>query len=436
MSKKIINLFLFLLLFIKTVLGYSAGTEEYQTLLQKGWQERQNKNYNSAVMFYQKAIALNNLAVDGHVGLLWSYIEKKDFISAEELVDKLIVQFIDNIWIRKGAAWTYYNRERYADAVKNYRYVLNESGEDREMRIGLVIALFKQGDIGQARKEYEKLDHEGKNDIRVAGIYQKSGWIFKPQFYSTYKKLVDPVDRSYILALNLGAEILHTSGIGFYIDLSLFLSDMPKQSTSKRSNLSMEFLPGASIFYAQDKYLLWTRYSLLAGSKNENAGHAVNLYGNYHFSRFFIAGLGFDIGLYDGYKTVQFTPEIGFKINQKFFIKAVPMLQRNWGSKIGSLTLEKTRFSFELDFELSLKAVKLNISGYYGLRWFTSENRALLIWNSDEELNWGLKVKALFFPNNKFNIYASFRLDNAIRQKGLENSTIIFSATVGIIFTF
>ena len=41
-----------------------------------------------------------------------------------------------------------------------------------------------------------------------------------------------------------------------------------------------------------------------------------------------------------------------------------------------------------------------------------------------------------YFSNNNFNIYASFRLDNAIRQKGLENSTIIFSATVGIIFTF
>ena len=96
----------------------------------------------------------------------------------------------------------------------------------------------------------------------------------------------------------------------------------------------------------------------------------------------------------------------------------------------------KTRFSTAIDFTAQYRPVILNASVYIGERWFTVEDKGLNVWNSDDEFEWGGKIKAIFHPTEMYSPYMSVRVDKANKQFGLENDYYVTGATAGITATF
>ncbi|MCP4135843.1 MAG: tetratricopeptide repeat protein [bacterium] len=411
----------------------------YNRLIGDGSRAREKKDFKAAEAAYRGALKEVPRSEEAMVGLLYTFIEKEDYIQAEKVLAEIRAINPLNIRIRKGAAWTFYMRGRYADAVDEYRFILDESGNNSEIRLGLGLSLLMSGKADEAHEECLKCKDDFKNDSRmeVCLAEQPSSWTLKPQLYLSYMNYTDAVKKTYSFSVSGLFEIFHSSGFGMLGGGSLLVypeefpdnsvSPPPGESPPRITTVNTQFSSDLAFYYIQKEYFLWSHWSFLADNSGGDA-NVFSLYGNVRFG-FLHAGSGFSTGLYNDFDTFQFSPELGIYFAGNFLIKGSLMIQQSTNSR-------DIRYSPALDLEARFKKLTLLSSFYLGKRWHTVEDNGLVVWNSDEEFTWGGKVKTFFLPGEKYSPFLSLRLDKAWRQDGEEQVSYTSGITAGIIFNF
>ena len=433
MTKKNIIYLLIVLLFIPFECNALAVNPYYEKYLNAAWKARQNKDFTKAGKYYICAARLNRKSSDASVGLLYTYIESDDFKKAETLADKLLKKYPANMWIRKGAAWTFYNRKRYNDAIHQYAYLLTKYPEDNDIQLGLGLSLYFAGRKREAKKACrECLDHFGKKDERIRLCLGKDEeqWFFTPGLYLSYTDFSDSFSKGFSKSVTTGLEVYHASGIGFYLQgTGMAYTQKNTDKTYLQSALN------AAIFYSDPELSLWFNRTRLDGDFEDDAPSDIYTVALSTRSGDFYFGFAGSKGYYNYFETSQYKPELGIYLGDFFLIKLGVVTQKNYIESPLALIETKTRYSTELSVAATFKHLSLNLAGYRGKRWYTVEDKGLNIWNTDEEFEWGSKLD-FSYKLKHFSPYISVRVDKTIQQHGIENDFYTTGITTGIMINF
>ena len=473
----------------------SLGADPYADCLGKGWSALGRKDYDRAIDAYGCAVRERLSSEDAWLGLLNARLMKKDYAGAGALGLELSNKFPENILIRKSAALAAYLNGNYAEAEKSYRSLVRDAGEDCEMRLGLGLSLRKLKRYEEALKECSRCGDSLKKDARFRDcvrdaetppIRKISSWNFNPYLYASYVYYLRSWDRNYSAAVTTGVDIRHGSGAGFSVEggylaskyhysprmslaglnyglpsiitqvlqqRSLMPTGAPRpplifdvtdrsvvnllQSRLSYSNsVYREFQPGLGVSYTGADWYIGAHWVMLkAGTDAKTFYNVISLYGNYRY-RFFTIGAGLDVGLYNGFRTVQAAPEIGFRFMKRFSLTLIPMLQYGFGTVSNSYTSLNLRASGAVRLAADFQNLSLGMTWYAGNRWYTVEEMGRLVLNSDEEYRWGGALKILLLPGRVVSPYISLRGDRGIKQYGMRHGFYSIGATAGLIFNF
>lgn len=406
----------------------------YDTYLNSGWEARQSKNYSKAESSYMCAARLNPRSSEPKIGLLYTYIDAELFHKAEPLAESLLVSDPDNLWVRKGAAWVFFNVKRYDDAAVNYDYVLKKAGPDPDMTLGLGLSQYYAGHKREAMATCRECkDHFDENDPRVRLCLGKDEavWTLKPNVFISYTDYTDSLIKPSSTTLTTGLELFHESGAGVYAQGSgMVYKQQGTDDTYKHETASL------ALFYSTSFSRLWMNKTWLDGNNDgEATGDCVTLYGSQRIASVHL-GAGLSKSNYDGFHIDQYQPEIGFYLGPHYLLKLSSMIQQSSGEISQSLTEMKTRYSTALDMTATYDSVSVGLAGYYGSRWFTSEDKGLDVWNADEEFEWGGALSLEFHSQKNRSHYVSVRVDKADKQFGLDHDSYAIGISTGISLNF
>ncbi len=422
------------------------NAQSYEQYLDEGWHARQQREFKTAENAYRQAIAVNPNGNDAQIGLFYTYIEQGNFTKAEAMLAGLLTIMPYNMWVRKGAAWTLFNRKKYAEAAEHYRYILNEAGEDSEMRLGLGLSLVKTGQQEEGRQECRKCQEELAGDPRLAECLREdtSKWRFMPQVYAAYTAHSRDSDR-YTAAASLDLELLHTSGIGLFYQATYLYS---QNYANQVNGVSLEdpgkyneFSSGVAAYYLKSDYFLWLYGGLMsgeyenAGAKDRSLSWVTCLYGNYSYKYFYL-GACIATGVYDDFTVFQGSPEIGIYLNKELCFKLVPTFHGSDGTPKYSNSEKKNRASIAFTLDGKWSWLNLHVSICVGDRWFTIEDKGLFVWNTDKEFDWGARIKAYFYPGRPFSPYLGFRLDKVEKENGEKQNFYLIGLSGGFLLNF
>ena len=272
-------------------------------------------------------------------------------------------------------------------------------------------------------------------DIRIGQCLdiEKDTWTVRPQVFFLSGFYSDPWDKREFAGGMVIVEASSQNGMGLQLDFSYSWHLLRYSADDFRQSA-----PGGALFYLKNNAFFWLHYSVLLGNdEDQGVGHVISMYGNYHTPLFMDLGASFDVGLYDGFQTLQVAPEFVYKPKTWFEVKLSFMAQSRFGLILReeSAKDKKYRMSNGLSFTFNLPNAVLTLGGFYGRRWFTVENRGLLIWNSDEDIVSGVRLDATLLPEMVISPTAAFRFDYADHQFGLPHEFCIFGFIVGLTAT-
>ena len=244
----------------------------------------------------------------------------------------------------------------------------------------------------------------------------------------------DNWDKGAFASASTGLEVTSPMGIGFILDFAWYWNYQQYTPDDYQ-----QIIPGAGISYRNNHSLFWLHYQAqinrdaLSRTGHSLAFHAIHLFDN---------GISFGgdaaLGIYKGFQTIQINPTLKYRIIPEVTIFASGMMQIRTGgvsgrnSESGDLRNKKLRGSGELGFEFTLPHVLMKLSGYYGRRWYTTENKGLLVWNSDEELAAGTRASLTIFPHKVVSATLEFRHDYGLYQFGQEHNFHILGFVAGL----
>jgi len=446
--------------FFSAALPLQAISEvaSYENCMKQGWEARKKGDYDEAVRKYRCAAGENPLSEDAHTGLLYSYLEKKDYESAALMAPGLIEKFPENMLIRKGAALAYYHRKKYGDAVRQYRIILEKGGEDPEMRLGLGLSLARDGRPEEGKAECLKCADSMAGDGRLGYCTgEETSWTLRPQVYYSRRFFGGAWHTDSINSVTAAFDAFHRSGIGLYSEFtylwykytykSLYSVSLPSRPGPPGPPLEMpavrttaknyrQLIPGLGIYYWTEKYSILARWTVI-NEKNSvtRNSHVLSLHGYRTFGSFTL-GASWDEGFYKNFGTLQAQPEIGLSFLDRFTVKVLPMIQYCNSSGILTGIRKKARYSAGIRLEAELASMNLSASGYYGPRWYTVEEHGSIINNIDIEYLWGTKITADIFPKKTFSPFVSIRLDRAVKQYGERRNFFNTGLTAGLKMNF
>ncbi len=405
----------------------------YQSSMALAWQAYLAKQHEQAVSLYQQALEFSPDSIDAKLWILLQRISHKDWAGARQEGKEILLSNPDNHWANRYMALVDYMQGRHRDAERRYWEALAQSPKDPLMELGLGLSLVMQNRIREGRIHCGRARATLRRDPRVDDCLRiaPKKWTTISQFYVQSGGYTAPLDRDIFASGLVIVEAIAPSGFGFEVDLSGAWSSLPFAEDN-----SQQYGMGAALFYTGKHLSGWIHYAALS---SPNAfGQVVSAYGEYGKLEDFKLGAELAVGLYDGFQTVQFSPEFSYKPTRWLTGTLRPMLQLRFGELQRAEGARDTtlRMSTDISLSASERRGSLSVSAFIGERWFTVENRGLLIWNVDEDIRAGLRAALLLWPKARVSPSLRVRIDFVDHQFGIAHETYVLALAAGVSTTF
>ena len=412
--------------------------ETVDACLRLGWLYYQSGDHESSLKFYQAALKISPMSADARLGVMLPLIGLERFEEAEPYGKGLLTDDPENLYANKSMALVEYMLGDYERAERMYRKVVEAEPDDAEMKLGLGLALVGSGRYEEGKTQCRAIEEQLRDDARLEFCLKQAArsWVVRPQVYGTGGFYSDPWDKQYFAGGMFVLEVTTPSKFGFQFDFSYSWNGLEYTASDFH-----QYAPGGAVFYLFEKGIAWAHYALLYGNdKTQGTGHVVSLYGDYTTDLNIKLGSSVDVGIYSGFQTFQLAPVLGYVFGDYLTVSVVPMLQMSRG-KISRSDGERgkgvsVRGSVSLEFDITVPYAQFELSGFYGSRWFTVENRGLWVWNSDDEIIAGARASLTLFPGEIVSANLAFRFDRAEKQFGLDHKFEIYGFMAGLVGTF
>lgn len=141
--------------------------------LRRAWLLYLLGEHDASARAYDEASGVSPRALEPRLGKLLPLLAAHRWTEAERVASAILETSPDTTAARARRAWAYFNLGRYADAEKDYRYVLTRYPSDLEMQAGIAWCRLKRGDRDGARKEIDAVlrvapDHPAANAALAA----------------------------------------------------------------------------------------------------------------------------------------------------------------------------------------------------------------------------------------------------------------------------
>ena len=389
--------------------------DTYDSWLRCGWLAWQAGKINEAAKAYEGALLHVPTSVDAQMGLLATLDRRKKWPEAENLARKILLSTPGQIAARRYLAHALFRQKRYKEASGLYHQLVRHSPDDKEMAYGLGLCLWELGQETSASYWLKKAGRPVRNrgDARAAlakaHIFFFNGNYSKQSFYGDFSGQQVVVEGS-------------TGGrLGFVAHYSK--SDTPNAT---QGNLNKTRQGLGLVYNLDDKRYLLRFTSLKASEDYLGEGEVISLYAGEGD-----CGLGLDLGSYDDFSTVQLTFDFLCKIDEHTKLIVSPMVQRRSGTLVDTRGYDKNLESIGF----TLKRKSLWFGGYFGNRWFPVARSGLIVWNADEEFQYGLEA-GIAIGKGKIKPTVSVRYDKLESQLGVESSASSLTYTAGCTFNF
>jgi len=420
----------------------SSFSSYYDSMMKRAWNFRQEKKLQLAENIYRKILTLKPDFENAWVGLLYTLNSMEQFENVEKIADKLVVDYPQNVFVRKAAAWTYYNLGRYYDAVINYRYAFDKTGTD-DMRIGLGLALKKIGKDDEAREICMQCKDEVQSSYgwKLCMGEDKHSITLTPSIYINQMTYNGESSKKFSRSVSASMDIFSDYGFGIFLSgrsLSYTLNNDAGSSREISSNISFYYASWDkerySTFKDPDSFIWfgWTRIDPDLDIDTGGNYFSANLSKTFHRLKL---DFGYGAGIYDDFQTGQFSISVSYFPYKNLSLNIKPVFLKAYGSKSDSITEFKDRFSMEAGCSYTREGTLISLSFYKGERWLYALNNGISVWTGDEEFDYGggflLKGKGdIFSP------YFEITLDHVNQAYGYEKDYTIAGATLGFSYSF
>ncbi len=417
-----------------------AAGETFDIRLRLGWLNYNALKHEKSLENYLRALELSPTSVDARLGIMLPLMALERWQDALVYGENLLADDGNNMWANRYTALVYYMLERYQDAEALYEKSLEITPDNALMMLGLGLSLVSQNKLDEGKGYCREAGSQMPGDERVRTCLEHKGkpWTYSTQIYTLSGFYTDPWDKDNFAGGLFVQEFNTPVDVGFQLDFSYSWNRMKYEKDDYH-----QFQPGAAVYYLADYGTYWLHYSLLfSKDDSEQINHIISVYGNYKWEIGLGAGSSLDVGIYDGFQTLQLTPELTFDPASFVSIKLAPMLQMRLGKlrrgipASGRQLQRKFRGSGELSLSFFVPYTDLTVSGFYGQRWYTVENKGLMLWNSDEEIVGGLRFDAKFKASENISPQIGFRYDYADHQFGEEHEFHILGFMLGLNFSY
>ena len=115
------------------------------------------KNYDSAVVYYEKGIQLKNNSKSAYYRLGWCYNDKSRFSEAVEPLKQAILLDADYTDARTELGYAYYKLEKYDDALAQFRPIMNKDSKNELSRYYAGFCYYLKNDQENLKKMIDQL---------------------------------------------------------------------------------------------------------------------------------------------------------------------------------------------------------------------------------------------------------------------------------------
>lgn len=405
----------------------------YQTCLRLGWLYRKAGQFDKAEKAYRRALSFSPLSFDARLGLVYTLNARKRYGDALKMGRELHQIASWNTWLRRALAYAHYMLGDYEKALMHYRFMVKQWAKDPTMRTGLGLTLVKLGRREEGRAECRKALESAPKSWVAKFCIKESGWRFGLGTAFLGGRYFPPEQQQklYFLKGRLSFSARHPGGFGFMVH-----GDYTSISFQQSNFTFKEFAPGVGLFYHRPKWNIWAHFSMLLGNDDaQGKGIISSFYGGVHIGRYKL-GLSADVSYYGQFQTsMQFELEGAIAFSPKVILYLLPMMQLHYPYD-QSNSENRYFFSFKAQLYLYLQPVSLLLSAYGGNRWFTVEDNGLSVWNSEERLVFGAKLKIQYQPGAFLSPYLSLRYDLSKECYGTAVTQHILSAVLGLRLNF
>lgn len=408
--------------------------------LRLGWLYYQAEEQELSLVYYKAALVFSPYSIDARLGMMLPLMALEKWQEARKFGEAVLSDDPGNVWANRYMGLVCYQVEDYKQAEQYYRQALEASPDDALMKLGLGLSLVRQERKEEGHLYCREAELSLPYDTRVEYCltYGEPLWRVRPQLYAHAGFYTDPWDKKEYVGGMMALEVISPIDLGFQLEFSYSWANLRYTVADFE-----QFNPGLALFYAVEDMDIWFHYSALIGNDDaQGRGHVISFF----FSHLWDIGVGLggeiDGGIYNDFQTFQLSAELSYTPVEWFTLRVVPMLQmrfgdvqRQAGGPQGVLD-RKVHGSGELSFDFSSEYINASLSGFYGTRWFTVENRGLMVWNSDDEIIGGFRLQTTLIPNLIASPYLSMRFDVAEYQYGLSHDFYILGFIAGLSVAF
>lgn len=209
-----------------------AKEEEKPSVSIEAWDCYHDKQFDKAIELFQEEVKLHSDWCDSYDGLGWAYLQKGNFMKAEENFKKSLEKYAyyqnslagmqeviawkyrrfnrawsdyyagnfdkavsifneiladtsdrfpkEELWrVHSGLAWTYFYKKDYDYAIDNFKKVTDTDKKNYDALKGIGLSYYEKGDLDNALKEIkaslDAAEYQPDLRIKMAEIYKKKG---------------------------------------------------------------------------------------------------------------------------------------------------------------------------------------------------------------------------------------------------------------------
>ena len=389
--------------------------DTYDSWLRCGWLAWQAGKINEAAKAYEGALLHVPTSVDAQLGLLATLDRRKKWASSENLARKILLSTPGQVAARRYLAHALFRQKRYKEASAHYHKLVRHSPDDKDMAYGLGLCLWELGQETTARHWLKKAGRPVRDRGKARAVLAKAHIFF---FNGNYSKQSFYGDFS-------GQQVVVEGGAGGRLG---FVAHYSKSDTpnATQGNLNKKRQGVGLVYNLDDKRYLLRFTSLNATEDYVGEGNVISLYAGEGD-----CGLAIDLGNYDDFSTIQLTFDFLCKIDEKTKLIVSPMVQRRSGELVDTRGYDKNLESIGF----SLKRKSLWFGGYFGNRWFPVTGSGLIVWNADEEFQYGLEA-GIGLGKGNIKPTLSVRYDKLESQLGVASNASSLTYSAGCTFNF
>lgn len=403
--------------------------DSYDAWLRLGWLANRTRDWGQAEEAYQRALTHSPTSQDALLGLLSLHDARGRWQDAESLARELVSRNRDNEMARRFLAHALFRTGQHARALTHYRTVAELAPEDGEIALGVALCLLHLGHRENAvpwLRKAETLLPAGDPRLVAAWRRQRGTLQIVPQAhffqgsYSGSRRYQSYQGRQVLL------DATDVDGNGLLLDHGSARVEGRNQPDLDKQRYGI----GVTLGEGERRWTVhWAR--LEGAEAYLGTGNVFSL----RHDRGPL-GIAFDRGSWGSFETNQLTVHLTRELRGGRRLTWSPMLQYRSGPLLALRGEEEVLPSLGVRYEATPRDRLFWAQAWAGRRWFTSEGVGRLVWNADEEFDYGLELGLQLSRRRRISPLVSARLDHVSHVAGAPDDATVLTLNLGASFQF